>query len=69
MPTLFNMHFLNHLSHMQNPRKPDSSVLTVLWRPAMQIARFTVGTAVLTFMKHLVRFIIEGVTPSCKTTF
>lgn len=54
---------------MQNPRKPDSSVLTVLWRPAMQIAHFTVGTAVLTFMKHLVHFIIEGVTPSCKTTF
>lgn len=69
MPMQFNMRFLNQMPHMQNPRKPDSSVLALPWRTAMQIAHFTMGTAVLTFLKHLVRFIIEGVTQSCETTF
>lgn len=50
--------------------KPQEvTVLMVLWREAMHIARSTTGTAVLTFIKRLVLFIMEGVTPSCKTTF
>lgn len=65
----FNVRCLSELSHLQNPKKSDSSVLMVLWRKVMQIAHFTMGTTVLTFIKCLVIFIIEGVTLSCKSTF
>lgn len=51
------------------PVKSQEVIMLMLWRKVMQIARSTTGTAVLTFIKHLVLFIMEGVTLSCKTTF
>lgn len=42
--------------------------MLMLWRKVMQIARSTTGTAVLTFIKQLVLFVMKGVTLSCKTT-
>ena len=52
------------------PAEPQGvTVLTVLWRKIMQIARFTMSTVALTFIKRLVLFVMEGVTLSCKTTF
>lgn len=52
------------------PTKPQElTLLTVLWRNVMQTAIFTMGMVALTYSKHWVLFIMEGVTISCKAAF